>query len=240
MLSHYSMRTPAIVPAHESRSEWRARLRKHLIVSPTSDLPTAIDAFQNHPATFRGAHQRHAIVVLGVPLLRDGTPSESLMARVRRAAEMAQIHPSAFVVVTGGAAANEFVEAQGMAQELIILGVESRRILLEPFARTTLDNAAFTFRLLEGLWPHAGRQPVKLTLVSEPYHAVRALRLFAAAGRVFDFKTTLHIAASDCGHQPARSENERPVRIGNRTLSGGFQAKLGRCVEEQRRISCGW
>jgi vancomycin permeability regulator SanA len=200
--------------------------------------------------------------VLGAPVNGDGTPSSSILQRTRRAAEIASAHPESLLLVTGGAVANRFSEAVSMEEQLISLGVDPRRIHLEPNARTTLDNAAYTMTLLENVWLKAALDQAKLipgadpklesvwrkavldeaqlTIITEPFHAPRALRLFAAARSAYDVTPTLRFAASASAAEPYLPPHERSVRIGEKIVRDDVQALLLRCIEEKRRLSIGW
>jgi uncharacterized SAM-binding protein YcdF (DUF218 family) len=259
----------------------RKQLRDLLISSPTAGLETAIAALADHPipTSSRDVPHRHAVVVLGVPVLADGSLSVGLELRTARAARVAQQHPKAIIIVTGGAVANIHGEAEAMARELVRLGIEEGRIWVEGNARTTLDNAAFTTCLLERMWPpfqpgnrgqHQENDPqrdsddnpsltldptIHLTIVSEPYHAIRSLRHFAAALTLSDLQAhgqvMLHAGISELGNAPIPAMFHNPNRgrgrardgsiwIGGLRLRGEVRARLERCLEEKRRIACGW
>ena len=255
----------------------RKQLRDLLISSPTAGLETAIAALTDHPipTSSQESPPRHAIVVLGVPVLADGSLSEGLRLRTARAVRVAQQHPEAVIIVTGGAVANIHGEAEAMARELVRLGIGEGRIWVEGNARTTLDNAAFTTRLLESIWPpfqpgnrgqHQERPDsddprltsnpsIHLTIVSEPYHAIRSLRHFAAALTLSELQAhgqvVLHAGISEMGNAPIPAMFHNPSRgrggardgliwIGGLRLRGEVRARLERCLEEKRRIACGW
>jgi uncharacterized SAM-binding protein YcdF (DUF218 family) len=259
----------------------RKQLRDLLISSPIAGLETAIAALTDHPipTSSQESPVRHAVVVLGVPVLVDGSLSEGLQLRIARAATVAQQHPTAVIIVTGGAVANIHGEAEAMARELVRLGIEEDRIWVESNARTTLDNAAFTTCLLERMWPpfqpgnrgqHQQNDPqrdsddnpsltldptIHLTIVSEPYHAIRSLRHFAAALTLSELQTQgqvmLHAGISETGNAPIPAMYHYPNRrrgrardgsiwIGGLRLRGEVRARLERCLEEKRRIACGW
>jgi uncharacterized SAM-binding protein YcdF (DUF218 family) len=259
----------------------RKQLRDLLISSPIAGLETAIAALTDHPipTSSQESPVRHAVVVLGVPVLVDGSLSEGLQLRIARAATVAQQHPTAVIIVTGGAVANIHGEAEAMARELVRLGIEEDRIWVESNARTTLDNAAFTTCLLERMWPpfqpgnrgqHQQNDPqrdsddnpsltldptIHLTIVSEPYHAIRSLRHFAAALTLSDLQAhgqvMLHAGISELGNAPIPAMFHNPNRgrgrardgsiwIGGLRLRGEVRARLERCLEEKRRIACGW
>ena len=218
----------------------RKQLLKQLSHAPTTGLDAALDTLGDLPVPAKPSAIRHAIVVLGVPVKADGSLSEGLRLRIDRAAQVARQYPDAVVVPTGGAVANVYGEARAIEKALTRMGIDQDRILPENQARTTLDNAAFTFHLLDHLWPTTDARPLHLTVVAEPYHAMRALRLFAAAKDTFGMEATLHVAPSMHGPVPARAADDRTVYVGGMPLISDFQARLSRCIEEKRRIACGW
>ncbi len=234
-------------PTQPLMAHQRARLRNHLIQAPTAELGAAVDVLQSKPSRPTTRPARRAIVVLGVPTRPNGAPSVGLTARVHRAAQAAHADPSALVVVSGGAVANRYSEADCMRAELIRAGVAPRRVLVEPHARTTLDNAAYTFLLLQSVWPDFMRAPSELTVVAEPFHLMRSLRLFAAAKEVFKVPASLRLAASLPGQSAALQPKIGSIRVGDvevrvsaRLLTGEPLARVQRCIEEKRRILCGW
>jgi len=218
----------------------RAQLCQYLMRAPVADLNRALDALQSRPLDTTALPKNHAIVVLGAPVNADGTPSPSILQRTRRAAEVALAHPDAVLVVTGGAVVNRFTEAQSMAEQLVLLGINPARIYREPYARTTLDNAAFTMTLLESVWPKRALNEAQLTIITEPFHAPRALRLFAAASSAYAVTPTLRFAASARAAAPNLPPYERLVEIGEKIAGEDFQALLLRCIEEKRRLANGW
>ncbi len=242
---------------NSDRNRQHTLLRRHLSGSPTGQLNIALDALKNRQGAvdhnvIEPLH--HAIVVLGVPTLPDGSASVGLIVRIQRAAEVAFRYPHASVIVTGGAVANNHPEATCMAEGLVHLGVARERIIVESHAHTTLDNAAFTISILRNIWPiakTAKRDPTQLTVVSEPYHAMRSLRHFAAAQVVFDFPATLYLAASLPGQVAQLQPTSPRTRIRTTTrarvltlikhmLPADSEALLQRCIEEKRRIMVGW
>jgi hypothetical protein len=66
-------------------------------------------------------------------------------------------------------------EAEAMDAGLQGLGVKAERIVCEPNARTTMQNAVETFKILNDM---ALQEFCRITLVVEPFQAIRALRAF--------------------------------------------------------------
>lgn len=112
---------------------------------------------------------RRAIVVLGCRVDVSGVATPALVRRLETALELWQEHPEAIVVVTGGAWADRPSEAHVMEAWLLKQGVPQARIVREPLARHTLDNAMQVVPLL------VHRQINAITLVTERYHVRRSL-----------------------------------------------------------------
>lgn len=136
--------------------------RPFRIHDPTSERRDAIEP-------------RDAIVVLGATLGPGDALTPILAERVAAAARLFAARAAPKVVTTGGVTGRAHrAEAEVLAEALVVAGVPREAILVEDRAQTTLDNARFTAELLP-----AG---ARVWLVTQPFHAKRAERLFAAAG----------------------------------------------------------
>jgi len=123
----------------------------------------------------RELEARDAIVVLGATLGPGDTLTPILEERVNAAAALFAAGAARRIVTTGGVTGRATrAEADVLAEGLVAAGVPRETIVVEDRARTTRDNAQFTAALLE---PGA-----RIWLVTQPFHAKRAERLFAAAG----------------------------------------------------------
>jgi uncharacterized SAM-binding protein YcdF (DUF218 family) len=119
------------------------------------------------------------IIVLG-----SGSPnnqaSPTLAERLQLAARLAQLRPSAMVVVSGGAGFNEEVtEARVMADYLVGLGLDAKRIILEDRSTSTHENLVFAARLLEDF---GMTRSVSMLLVTSDFHTARASWIAKRAG----------------------------------------------------------
>lgn len=130
--------------------------------------PTGMGLQRDLPATFPKSD--HAIVVFGTPLEADGTLGPRLSLRMDKALELelAVQHPDAVLVVSGGAVHTEQREALVMRTWLMERGISSRRIVVEPEARFTQENAIRVMPLLEVIGAK------KVTLVTEEFHMARS------------------------------------------------------------------
>ncbi len=124
-----------------------------------------------------------AVVVLGC-VIRRNPESRLVGAAARRAAAGARAYFSALergegeirVVVSGGSVWSGLTEADGLAEELICLGVPPGSILRERRSASTRQNARLSARLLREL----GADEVLLSTCA--WHMQRAAALFARQG----------------------------------------------------------
>lgn len=115
------------------------------------------------------------MVVLGAKVNANG-PSVSLWDRVCGAYEYLEEHPDVIAIVSGGQGTDEpITEAECMYRELVMLGIDPRRIWREEEATSTWENLNFTLDLIE---EKTGVRPQKLGVLSSEYHLFRA-SLFA-------------------------------------------------------------
>ena len=120
------------------------------------------------------------IVVLGAKVNADG-PSVSLWDRICAAYTYLEEHPQVIAVVSGGQGTDEpITEAECMYRELVLLGIDPKRIWREEKATSTWENMQFTLNLIE---EKTGQRPEKLGVLSSEYHLFRS-SLFAKACNV--------------------------------------------------------
>ncbi|MGZ6124244.1 MAG: YdcF family protein [Myxococcales bacterium] len=117
----------------------------------------------------------HAIVVFGAAVDPDGRPRRPLVRRLRRALAEAAADPRALVVVSGGRVRGRPAEAPAMRNWLVAEGLDPARIIVEPEARSTSENARHCAALI------ARRGFRRVTLVTERYHMLRARFLLVRA-----------------------------------------------------------
>ncbi|MFC6013020.1 YdcF family protein [Nocardia lasii] len=117
-----------------------------------------------------------AIVVLGYGLLPDGTMRPELGNRLHAALIQAFMSPASPVIVTGGNPRNGITEAQVMADWLNVRGIARDRLHAETEAGSTVQNAAFSARMMAALGV------TKAVLITSADHMRRALDNFLDAG----------------------------------------------------------
>lgn len=116
-----------------------------------------------------------AVVVLGAALTREGRPTPALERRVRHGVAVFGRHPDAVLIMSGGGRGPR-PEAEAMAEIATALGVAPGAILREAESARTLENAAFTARLM------SERKLGRAVIVTDPHHMPRALRCFRRLG----------------------------------------------------------
>jgi len=114
-----------------------------------------------------------AIIVLGSPADRDGNPTPEQLARVTEGVREYERGVASRLILTGGAAANRFVEAEVMARAAEAQGIPPSAIFLEPHAKDTIQNACYAVRVMKKHgWGSA-------EVVSSRYHLPRAGLIFS-------------------------------------------------------------
>jgi len=114
-----------------------------------------------------------AIIVLGYKADSDGNPTPQQLARVNEGVHEYMRGAAPRLILTGGAAANRFVEAEVMARVAQSEGIPASAIFVEPHAQDTIQNACFATRMMKA---HGWRSA---EVVSTAYHLPRAAMVFS-------------------------------------------------------------
>ncbi len=129
-----------------------------------------------------------AIVVLGAAILPNGTPTQAVRGRVRKAVELYRAGYAPVIVMTGGVGASGYSEAATMQALAVAQGVPESAVVIEGAATRTLESAEYVAALSrEVRQAGQGGNWRRVIVVSDPFHLARSGRLFAAAG--FDVQT---------------------------------------------------
>lgn len=120
------------------------------------------------------------VVVLGAKVDKGGTPSLSLLLRLRSTLDFLEEHPQAPAVLSGGQGEDEDMpEGQAMYAWLVDHGVSPNRLIVENRATNTRENLKYSFDIIRGL----GYDPSGCTaVVSSSYHLYRAKLLARQLG----------------------------------------------------------
>lgn len=114
-----------------------------------------------------------AIIVLGSPADSDGNPTPGMLARVNEGVREYERDVAPRMILTGGAAHNQFVEAQVMARAAEAQGIPAEAIFVEPQAKDTIHNACYAVRMMK---EHGWRSA---EVVSSANHLPRAGLIFS-------------------------------------------------------------
>ena len=115
------------------------------------------------------------LLVLGTVV--EGTePSPMLADRIQAAYDYLTAHPDTICIVSGGKGDEvNLSEAECMYNELVEMGIDPARILMEDRATSTVENFQFSLALIE---EETGVRPETLGVLSSEFHLYRA-RMFA-------------------------------------------------------------
>jgi uncharacterized SAM-binding protein YcdF (DUF218 family) len=89
-----------------------------------------------------------ALIVLGYPADADGNPSPTQLARVTEAVHEYERGVAPRIIVTGGAAHNQFVEARVMARTAEAQGIPEAMVFEEPQAMNTIENTCNSVKMM--------------------------------------------------------------------------------------------
>jgi uncharacterized SAM-binding protein YcdF (DUF218 family) len=90
-----------------------------------------------------------AIIVLGTPADSDGNPTPEQLARVTEGVREYERGVAPRLILTGGAAHNQFVEARIMARTAAAQGIPPFAIFTETAALDTIQNACYSERIMK-------------------------------------------------------------------------------------------
>lgn len=88
-------------------------------------------------------------IVCGCRVKEDGTPSDTLKARVEKAAELWKGKKVQYLIMSGGAVRSRHVEAEAMKRYAVELGVPGEYILEEKQAVSTYHNLLYSYRMMQ-------------------------------------------------------------------------------------------
>ncbi len=112
--------------------------------------------------------KRDVIIVLGYHVRKDGNLSSILRERINKAAELYHEEIAKTVICTGAAVANDYIEADVMADALIELGVPDCDIICEKFAKNTYENLVNSKEIMQD------KKLKTAVIVSSPWHLRKA------------------------------------------------------------------
>jgi uncharacterized SAM-binding protein YcdF (DUF218 family) len=123
--------------------------------------------YRSIPTTNTNLTHFDAIVVLGTPSMEDGTPSPEQRERTLEGVREFKSGVAPHLIVTGGPAHNQFVEAHTMATLALAQGVPADAIIEEGQAQNTVQNIYYSQRIM------AAHGWTSAEVVSSPSHLPR-------------------------------------------------------------------
>jgi uncharacterized SAM-binding protein YcdF (DUF218 family) len=125
------------------------------------------------PLSNTSAAHFDTIIVLGYPARKDGTPRPEMRERVLEGVREYKAGVAPRIIVTGGAAHNDYVEADVMAALARAQGVPADAIFEDRQAKDTIQNAYYSVQIMEAHGWHSAE------VVSSDSHLRRASLIFA-------------------------------------------------------------
>ena len=137
-------------------------------------LATTTATYKVIPLENTNATHFDTLIVLGCPAELDGSPSAEERERVMEAIREFRAGRAGHMILTGGAAHNQFVEAEVMARMAVAAGVPASAVIVEGKAMNTIQNIFYSDRIMQQRgWTSA-------EVVSSPSHLPRASLISAA------------------------------------------------------------
>lgn len=113
------------------------------------------------------------ILVLGNPASQDGSIAPVGKSRVLEGIRQYRAGVAPVLLMTGGAVANRFVEAEVMREFAIAQGVPASDVFAEGQSRNTIQNAYYSYKVMQEHGWHSA------LIVSSPSHLHRASLIFS-------------------------------------------------------------
>ena len=160
-------------PVRKRRLGWQGKLILSGFLLIATLLACGAVARLLAPASNTALTRFDAIIVLGTSADSDGNPTPDLLARVTEGVHEYERGVAPRLILTGGAAHNQFVEARVMARTAQAQGIPAAAIFIEPEARDTIQNACYSERIMKA---HGWRSA---EVVSRSGHLPRAAMIFS-------------------------------------------------------------
>ena len=112
-------------------------------------ITSVFNAAFRRPKTRKDREVYDCIVVCGYPAKIDGTPSEIMKTRVDKAIELWKRKNAEYLILSGGAVANQFTEAEVMKKYAMQKGIPESVIYEEKEAVSTYHNMMHVKKLME-------------------------------------------------------------------------------------------
>jgi uncharacterized SAM-binding protein YcdF (DUF218 family) len=187
-------------PIKMNRMGWRGRCAIATTLAVVGIFLWAVLARHFAPVSNTSQDRFDAIIVLGAPADNDGNPTPRQLASVTEGVREYERGVAPRLILTGGAAHNQFVEADVMARTAAAQGIPPSAIFIETKAKDTIENACYADRIMEA---HGWRSA---KVVSAASHLPRAGMIFSR----MPLKWSMHAAPE---LQPSSSISSTAVNM---------------------------
>lgn len=147
------------------------RFRKLLVVLLALCAITIVGApfiYRDIPTHNTDLTHFDTLIVLGTPAKADGSPSPEQRERTLEGVREFKAGVASHLIMTGGAAHNQFVEAHVMKQLAVAQGVPAEAITEEGQAQNTVQNIYYSEKIM------AAQHWTSAEVISSPSHLPRA------------------------------------------------------------------
>jgi uncharacterized SAM-binding protein YcdF (DUF218 family) len=138
-----------------------------LIVAFVITIAATVIDYRTIPTHNTNLTHFDTIIVLGTPANLDGTPSPEQRERTLEGVREFKAGIAPVIILTGGPAHNQFVEAHVMATFALAQGVPRAAVIEEDQAQNTIQNIFYSQRIM------ASHQWTSADVVSSPSHLPR-------------------------------------------------------------------
>ncbi|WP_277631281.1 ElyC/SanA/YdcF family protein [Atopococcus tabaci] len=142
------------------------------------------------------------LCVYGYVLNDDGSMTDRLEKRLLKTIDLAQKHPQATILLSGGAVQNSYCEAVEMKKYLLKAGIEENRLITLPYAKDTVGNVLEFMDYIE-----SGRFST-ICAVTSIEHLSRAWMALTSALKERRYEATVFGAAYEESPSPAMIQYE--------------------------------
>jgi uncharacterized SAM-binding protein YcdF (DUF218 family) len=152
---------------------WLRRLLMLVVVCGLLYVGAVFFIDRTLPLSNTSATHFDTLIVLGYPAFPDGTPRPEMRERVLEGVREYRAGVAPRIIMTGGAAHNDYVEAHVMATLAESEGVPASAVIEEGQAHDTIQNAYYSAQIMQAHGWHSAE------VVSSHSHLPRASLIFA-------------------------------------------------------------
>ena len=161
-----------------------ARLKRWIAAGIGAAVIAVIATYETIPNRNTDRIHFDTLIVLGVPANLDGTASPEERSRVGEALREFRMGRAQHLILSGGAAHNQWVEGEVMAREAQSQGVPAAAIEVEGHSQNTIQNIFYSRQIMQ----QHGWQSAEV--VSSPSHLPRTRLILER----YNFPWTTHAA----------------------------------------------